>query len=258
MVLSVDSPAIMAYSIPGVFIIIGSVILLHASMMPQYTNPGWESAVKTPRWGDSANDTEKMAREWYDARLKVVTSRDRDHDIGLAILLMGVSIAGLFGIKRLWRIGSIGRITSPRTRWGFCVMAAVTWISFAFAMAMDDGMRFDRGEVPLWAEPSPTENLLVLIFAVVTLPFIVLGVLVAVWSTPLPVELASGRPMRNVTIEVLILGAIMLDMYVLYIGFTEEAWVTAPAVVTMYLLLCGRAAANHPQWVGRFSTSGKI
>jgi hypothetical protein len=248
----------MAYSIPGAFILIGGIILLHASMIPQYTDSAWDSPEKEARWNNPANsgkDTERMAREWHDARQKVLTSHDRECDIGLAFILLGVSIAAIFGIKRVREFGSIRRIDSPRTRLRFFLLAAATWLSFAIAMATDDEMRFSRGEFPGWAEPSPTEDGLVLIAALVTLPVVLMGVQLAVWQTPLPVELASGRPMRNVPMELLILGAIISDIYVLYIGFTEEVWVTPAAVVTMYLLLSGRAAANHPSWSGKTSAN---
>jgi|HubBroStandDraft_1064217.scaffolds.fasta_scaffold335079_1 hypothetical protein len=191
-----------------------------------------------------------MAAEWYAARQKVLTSHDQEHDTGIAFVLMGGSIAALFAIKRVWTFASIGRMTSPRTKLTFFLLAAVTWLSFAFAVGMDEEMRYDRGEYPGWAEPSPTENLLVLIGAFITLPEIIAGVLLAVRETPLPVNLASGRPMRNVFVELLLLVAILLDIGVIFIGLTEEVWVTPVAVVTMYLLLSGRAAANHPGWSG--------
>jgi hypothetical protein len=196
-----------------------------------------------------------MANEWYAARKKVLTPRDHDHDLGMALVEIGATLAALFGVNRVWGFASIGRITSPKTKLRFLIWAAVTWLSFGPSLEGDDEMRYQRGEFPVWAEPSPTANALVMLASLATLPVVLLGVQVAVWKTPLPVKLVSGRPMRNTFVELPILLAMLLDIYVIYIGLTEEISITSSAVVAMYLLLCGRAAANHPEWSGRVSAA---
>jgi|HubBroStandDraft_1064217.scaffolds.fasta_scaffold335079_2 hypothetical protein len=46
----------MAYSIPGLLIIAGTIILLHASTIPQYTDPSWDSPEKEARWDNPTSD----------------------------------------------------------------------------------------------------------------------------------------------------------------------------------------------------------
>jgi hypothetical protein len=236
----------MAYLIPGVVVLLGALLMQRASTMPQYTDPTWDRQLPGYIPNETGRETDKRADQWYKARAKALTLRDRYHDIGLSLALMGATIAVVFGLGRVWRMRDLSRVSSPSRLW-FFLLAAATWISFAIATGIDEEMQYRRGDFPQWAEPVPLGGLAFL-FAVVTLVPILLGVLVAAWGTPLPVKLWSGKLLRNPVVELLILGCVALDLLVFYVAFTDEPCVAAPATMTMYLLLSGRAAASHPQW----------
>jgi hypothetical protein len=238
-----------AYAAPLLLIAAGALVIASVAKLPAYTDPTWQDRFLNV--DVSLENSDELSAEWYAAKAAVETPRHRRLDLGMGLVALGLGVAALFALRGVRYVRDLMSLKSPSTRRRFYAFAALTWLSFIPAEWFWLDYTQGRGDYPWWADSIGIPAGSVLIFGVVGLPVVLLGVALALREASLPVSLWS-RPVFGPPYGVcvgLIVAAILAPL-VLVSGVSAEPFLVPSALLTLYLILSGRAAA-----VGRRLTS---
>jgi hypothetical protein len=232
-----------AYLPPLFLVALGALVITFGESMPAYTDPGWQR-----RFADvdftAVKDFDSLTTEWYAAKLEVETPRNRLVDLGMGFIALGVGFALLFALTHVRSFRDIGSLRSPSTRYSFLALSAVVWLSFIPAEWNWLGYALSRGDYPHWADSIGIPMYAVQTFGQNGLPVVLVGVLITLRGTTLPVKLWS-RPIlgRAYVVNIALIIAGILALLVLLSGVVSQPFLVPSALFTLYLLLSGRAAA---------------
>jgi hypothetical protein len=232
-----------AYLAPLFLVALGALLTSSGASMPAYTDPNWQRRFADVDFA-AVENFDSLTAEWYTAKAEVETSRNRLLDLGMGFVAFGVGLVLLFALARVRSFGDLGSLQSPATRYGFLALAAVAWLSFIPAEWYWLGYTLNRGDYPHWADSIGIPMNAVKIFGQIGLPVVLLGVVVTLRGTVLPVRLWS-RPIlgRSYVVNIVLIIAGILALLVLLSGVVSQPFLVPSSLFTLYLLLCGRAAA---------------
>jgi hypothetical protein len=231
-----------AYLPPLFLVALGALVISFGESMPGYTDPNWQR-----RFADvdfALENSDSLTAEWHAAKAKVETPRNRLLNLGMGVIAFGVGLALLFALTHVRSFRDLGSLKSPATRYDFLALSALVWLSFIPAEWSWFGYTLDRGDYPHWADSIGIPMYAVQTFGQNGLPVVLLGVLITLRGTTLPVELWS-RPVlgRAYVVNIALIIAGILALLVLLSGVVSQPFLVPSALFTLYLLLSGRAAA---------------
>lgn len=232
-----------AYLPPLFLIALGALLISFGEPMPAYTDQNWQRRFADVDFG-TVNDFDSLTAQWYAAKVEVETPRNRLLDLGMGFIAFGVGLGLLFVLTHVCSFRDLGSLRSPATRYGFLALSAVVWLSFIPAEWYWLGYTLSRGDYPHWADSIGIPMHAVQTFGQRGLPVVLLGVLVTLRGTTLPVKLWS-RPILGAShvVNVVLIIASILALLVLLTGVISQPFLVPSALFTLYLLLSGRAAA---------------
>jgi hypothetical protein len=185
-----------------------------------------------------------MGDQWYAAKSKAQSPRDWCFDVGTGFILLGIASYALLLAKGINKVGDLLWLRSPKTQWGFFLLATVTWLSFIPAEWIFYAYASGRGDFPWFGDVIAIPCFGVLIFGIIGLPFVLLGVALAVLDARLPVPVFLSPAFRSFSrLDILFFPVAMLALLVTVMGVVQQPPIVPSAVATFYLILSGRAAA---------------
>jgi hypothetical protein len=240
----------------------GIVVVGYGSRFSEYTDPNWEQPFLKQDWTNrldtafhaSTNGNREtfdtMSDEWFAAKAKAQTPRNQCFDLGAGLIVLGISMGILFVAKRVHHISDLACLTTPKTRRSFLVLATMVWLSFIPAEWVFYNYTLDRGDYPWFGDEIAIPCFGVLILGLIGLPFVLLGVVIALRSSHLPLAIFS-RPIfsRPYIVSFALWIAAVLAVAVMVFGVIMQPPIVPSALMTLYLILSGRAAAAS-QYVG--------
>lgn len=166
-------------------------------------------------------------------------------DLGMGLAALGVGLAMLFAARGVRSFKSLASLRSPPSRRSFYFSATLCWLSFIPAEWLWLVYTQRRGDYPWWADSIGIPGFSVLFFGLIGLPFVLLGVAIALRGAQLPATLWAkpyfGPPYVVCSI---LWAAVLLTLLFLWAFLFAGPPTVIPLLGTLYLLLSGRAAAT--------------
>jgi hypothetical protein len=232
---------------------IGVVLLVRGLQLPEYSVQNGKDLLFSSSWQNkelasiNTGDTGRLEQQWYALRQQIVTHRFDYCDLGWSVLALGISIAVIFGINRVWTLADLRELKTPSSRKLFYVLASIVWLAYIPAHLFWIDYVDSRDDAPFVENMAePIESSLTAALGIFGLPIILIGVWVATRRRRLPVPIWSPSTAPSLT-ALAILLALVLAVLVTIGGVVLEPPLVPCGVCTIYLLLCGRAVAVQPQ-----------
>ena len=212
------------------------------STHPQYRDPDWNAQLYGPQWG---GHSDADADRWFATRSRLLTSRDDLHDDGLAVAGLGVGLAIVLAATGVRRWSDLAGLQSPGSHRRWATAAAVTWLSFVPSMWAFYTYTSERGDYPPMGDVVFIPEAGVTAFGLLGLPIVLFGVRLVTAEQPLPVRLWRRPAIRcSNVVSLAVYVALFAAIGVLVVGFVQVPTIVPSTVVTLYLLLAGRAATR--------------
>ena len=165
-------------------------------------------------------------------------------DYGIGIAALGVGTGMLITATRAWRLHDLCDVTTPRTPVRFYLLASLVWLSFIQTEWAWYDYTSDRGDYPPFADVVFIPQAATFLFVVVSVPFILAGVWIAIHGAKLPVRVWA-RPVfgRSYFLSPVLWGAAIMAAALIIYGVRARPYDVPTCVFMLYLILSGRAAA---------------
>src|SRR5262245_9496061 len=102
------------YVVPGILVVAGALLLAHAAPMPPYRDPRWEDRFFNIEV--TSQNSSELSTEWYTAKAKAETPRNRRLDLGASFVALGLALALLMALRRVRSAHDLASISTPGTR----------------------------------------------------------------------------------------------------------------------------------------------
>ena len=232
--------------LPLICIVAGVVLFGFSFRFPPY-NALSDPRLNAPSWMDeikNGKSDQAVFDRWFAMRASSETGRRRCNDIAIGLFVAGITLACIWLVNDIRSPADLRRLSTPATRRKFYSLATWVWLSFIPAEWLFYFYALAQGDFPYFGDAIMIPMVSELILGLIALPFILIGVRIATSRASLPQKVFSmpffgSRPFVAITISV----CIVLDLYVLVIGIDGRFFIVPSAIMTLYLLLCGRAAA---------------
>jgi len=173
------------------------------------------------------------------ARMQVALDWPRLQTGAMGFMALGVNLAFLLWLLGVRSVDNLLHLQTPRNSVTFHAAAAITWLSFVLAEWANLEYSDARGGL---SAPAPAAIAPLAVFALVALPVILLGVYLCIRTTRLPVQLWTA-PFFSSFVGVAVLIALTFAVAVVVEAVFVNVFLMPSSLASIYLLLCGRAAA---------------
>lgn len=238
---------------PGLVTMVGLILLLCGSRLPEYSVPNGKELLFSPSWqvkelaSEATGDVGQLEQQWYALRDKIVTRRFVYCDLGWSLSALGISVALIFGLNHVWTLKDLREMKTPSSKKLLYALAAIIWLAYIPANLFWIDFVDSRDDAPFVENMAvPIDSTLTVAFGLIGLPIILLGVWLSTRQRSLAAPMWSSSTSASPT-TLALWFALILAFLVTVAGVVSEPPLVPCGICTVHLLLCGRAISVLPR-----------